>query len=123
MDPLSRHLSKGLKIRQQSLKIHGIIWNSLLESSQKNWLSCHHLPDSLGFEKAKSLLKEHFGNEMKIATAYTERALSWPAIKSEDVGALQAYVLRGCCNVMGYLQYMEQSLSLSSLVKEFVFCR
>lgn len=51
-----------------------------------------------GYELAKRLLREHFGNEFKVAAAYTEKALAWPELKSEDVKALQAYslFLRGC---------------------------
>jgi len=63
-----------------------------------------------GYIVAKGLLKEHFGNEYKIATAYIEKALSWLTIKTEDVRALQAYALylRGCCNVMEELHFMQE---------------
>ena len=63
-----------------------------------------------GYRKAKSLLKEHFGNEHKIATAYMESALSWPSIKPDDTKALQAYTLflRGCCNAMEDVDYMHE---------------
>lgn len=39
-----------------------------------------------------------------------EKALAWQTIKSEDVKALQAYslFLRGCCNVMEELQYLQE---------------
>lgn len=59
---------------------------------------------------AKHLLKEHFGNEHKITAAYMEKALSWPAVKPEDVKSLQAYArfLRECCNVMQDVQYMTE---------------
>lgn len=61
-----------------------------------------------GFSKAKWLLQQNFGNEHKIATAYMERALSWPLIRAEDTRALQAYTvyLRGCCNAMEDVNYM-----------------
>lgn len=63
-----------------------------------------------GYIKAKSLLKERFGNEHKIATAYMERALSWPLIKPDDSKALQAYALflRGCANAMDEVSYMQE---------------
>ncbi|XP_037620552.1 uncharacterized protein LOC119485230 [Sebastes umbrosus] len=72
--------------------------------------SCQHMAPERGYAVAKGLLQEHFGNQYKIATAYIEKALAWQIIKSEDVKALQAYslFLRGCCNVMGELQYMEE---------------
>lgn len=42
------------------------------------------------YELAKRLLHEHFADEFKVPAAYTEKALAWPAVKSEDVKALQA---------------------------------
>lgn len=50
----------------------------------------------------KALLEQHFGNEQKIASAYLDKALSWPVVKAEDAKSRQAYglFLRGCCNVM-----------------------
>lgn len=57
---------------------------------------------SQGYLRAKALLKENFGNEVKIASSYKEKALSRKAIKSEDTKALQEYslFLRSCCNTM-----------------------
>lgn len=72
--------------------------------------SCQHMSPERGYIVAKGLLKENFGNEYKIATAYIEKALSWSTIKSEDVRALQAYALFlcGCCNVMEELHFMQE---------------
>lgn len=72
--------------------------------------SCQHLPPAQGYKRAKDLLKEHFGNEHKIATAYMEKAFTWSVIKPEDVKALQAFslFLRGCCNAMEHLTYMDE---------------
>lgn len=72
--------------------------------------SCQHVAPDHGYAQAKQLLQEHFGNEYKIATAYMEKVLAWPSIKSEDVNTLQAYslFLRSCCNVMEKLQYTVQ---------------
>lgn len=47
--------------------------------------SCQHMDGNQGYPRAKCLLREHFGNEYKISTAYTEKALYWPTIKSEDL--------------------------------------
>lgn len=71
-----------------------------------------------GYIKAKQLLKGHYGNEIKISSAYLEKALSWTAIKSDDGEALHAYAmyLRGCCNAMQDLQHMEE-LDISSNLK------
>ena len=63
---------------------------------------CEHMHEAEGYAKAKSLLQEQFGNPMKIASAYMGKILAWPAIKSEDTKALQAYsiFLRRCNNAM-----------------------
>jgi len=44
-----------------------------------------------GYKEAKRLLYQHFGNEYTIDTAYTEKALNWPALKSEDNKALKEH--------------------------------
>ncbi len=74
-----------------------------------------------GFRKAKNLLKEHFGHEFKITAAYMEKALNWPAIKPDDINGLQAYalLLRGYCNVMVNLQYMDE-INVSSNLKNIM---
>lgn len=41
------------------------------------------MPNDQGYDRAKYLLKEHFGNEMKIGAANMEKALSWASIKAE----------------------------------------
>ena len=72
--------------------------------------SCQHMTPERGYAVAKDLLQEHFGNQYKIVTAYMEKAFAWQTIKSEDVKTLQAYslFLRGCCNVMEELEYMQE---------------
>lgn len=83
--------------------------------------SCQDMDPERGFIVAKALLQEHFGNEYKIANAYIEKALTWPAMKSEDGKSLQAYglFLRGCCNVMEELPHM-QELDMPSNMKTVV---
>lgn len=63
-----------------------------------------------GYQLVKELLHEHFGNEYRIAAAYIEKALARPTVKSEDVKSRQAFslFLRGCCNVMEELHYMQE---------------
>lgn len=51
--------------------------------------SCEHMTDGNGYATAKALLQEHFGNDHVIASAYMNRILSWPSIKSQDAKALQ----------------------------------
>lgn len=79
--------------------------------------SCQHMSPSRGYQKAKQLLKEHFGNAYRISCAYIEKALSWPLIKSEDPKALQAFALflRSCCNGMEDLEFMEELDTVSNM--------
>lgn len=68
--------------------------------------SCLHMEAGRGYTEAQQFLKKHFGNEMKIANAYIEKALNWTAIKTDDGKSLHAYALylRECCNVMQDLE-------------------
>lgn len=69
---------------------------------------CLHMDARRVYTEAKRLLKKHFGDEIKVASAYLEKALNWTAIKADDGKALHAYAmyLRGCCNAMQDLQYI-----------------
>ncbi len=80
--------------------------------------SCLHMIPSQGYKRAKDLLKEHFGNEVRITSAYMEKAFSWKTIKSEDAKALQDYglFLRSCCNAMQNICYMNE-LSLATNIQ------
>ncbi|XP_034063576.1 uncharacterized protein LOC117540820 [Gymnodraco acuticeps] len=72
--------------------------------------SCQHMPSDRGYQRARMLLEERFGNEQKIATAYMEKALGWAPLKSEDIKAFQAFslFLRVCCNAMEDISYMSE---------------
>lgn len=80
--------------------------------------SCFHMNADKGYTEAQKLLKTHFGDEIKMANAYIEKALSWNSIKPDDGNALYAYALylRGCCNTMAQLQGMHE-LNLPSNLK------
>lgn len=80
--------------------------------------SCLHMSDDRGFETAKALLHEHFGNETKITAAYMEKVLNWPTVKAQNVSSLQdhALFLRGCNNAMSYLPDMRE-LDMSANLK------
>ncbi|XP_052470971.1 uncharacterized protein LOC128027405 [Carassius gibelio] len=79
--------------------------------------SCEYLSQDRGYQRAKELLKENFGNEYKISCAYLEKALSWSQIKSEDCKSLQDYAmfLRSCCNAMEEMEYMEELDTISNM--------
>ncbi|XP_034086675.1 uncharacterized protein LOC117555808 [Gymnodraco acuticeps] len=72
--------------------------------------SCLHMDTQRGYTEAKKLLKEHFGDEIKVTSAYLEKAMNWTSIRPDDGKALQAYAmyLRGCCNAMQDLKYMDE---------------
>ena len=84
--------------------------------------SCLHMESHRGYEEAKRLLKEHYGDEIKISSAYLERALNWTSIKADDGRALQAYAmyLRGCLNAMQDLHYMDE-LDIPCNIRSIVF--
>lgn len=83
--------------------------------------SCQHLPPEQGYQRAKDLLIEHFGNEYYISAAYMDKAFSWTPIKREDVKALQAFALflRGCCNATEQIQHM-RDLDIPSNMRNIV---
>lgn len=73
-------------------------------------------PDA-GYQKAKQLLKEHFGNNYKIAVAYMNKVLDWAPIKPEDAEVLNAFslFLTACCNTMTEVSYMEELDNVANL--------
>ena len=79
--------------------------------------SCEYLSLDRGYQRAKDLLKENFGNEYKITCAYLEKTLSWSQIKPEDSKPLQEYALflRSCCNTMEEMEYMEELDTVSNM--------
>ena len=88
--------------------------------------SCMHMDHQRGFREAKMLLHKHFGHEMKIATAYLEKALSWNHLKAEDGRALHAYgiFLRECYNVMQdieFLMELETPSNMRAIVAKLPF--
>lgn len=70
---------------------------------------CQHMASTQGYLKAKALLKEHFGNGLKISSAYIDKVRSWKAIRPKDTRALQDYHLfpRACCNAMDDVCYIK----------------
>lgn len=63
----------------------------------------------MGYREARRLLEQHFGNGIRISTAYIEKASGWSAIKT-DGNALHAYALflRQCWNVMLHIDFMDE---------------
>lgn len=71
--------------------------------------SCIHMDPTAGYNKAKTLLKEFFGDDFKIADAYMKEIMDWPTIKPEDGTALHSFALflTGCSNAMSDISYLE----------------
>lgn len=72
--------------------------------------SCKHMSPAKGYKEAKRLLQQHYGNELKIATAYFENALKWPQIKAEDSKGMKTYALFliGYRNTMADVEFMDE---------------
>lgn len=51
--------------------------------------SCEHMRPDEGYREARRL-QHHYGDELHIATAFMNKALQWPQIKTEDRKALNA---------------------------------
>lgn len=88
--------------------------------------SCSHMHPDRGYVEAKKLLNKHFGNEYTIASAYIERALKWPVIRSEDGEALTelAVFLTSCCNTvdsMDYIEEMDSPTNMRAIISKLPF--
>lgn len=83
--------------------------------------SCQHIPPDQGYQRAKNLLAQHFGDEYKIASAYMEKIFNWTPVKGEDVKGLQAFslFLRGCSNLTEQVMYMRE-LDLPSNMRSII---
>ena len=88
--------------------------------------SCAHMAPSKGYREAKRLLHKHYGDELRIASAYMEKALKWPQVKADDGKALNAYAmfLIGCRNSMEdieFLEEMDNPTNLRSLISKLPY--
>ena len=72
--------------------------------------SCEHMRPEKGYREARLLLQEQYGDELKIAMAFIDKALKWPQIKTDDAKGLHAYALFliGCRNTMQDFEYMDE---------------
>lgn len=67
-----------------------------------------HTTGEVRYEEPKKLLKKKYGNEYKIATAFVNKALLWPALKPEDSKSFHKFAvyLISCKNAMSNNEYM-----------------
>ena len=61
-----------------------------------------HLQPDRGYCDARAALDRKYGDQHRIASAYVEKLLSWPPIKSIDIDCLEnlAILMRNCKNAM-----------------------
>lgn len=72
-----------------------------------------------GYETARSLLKNRFGQGCKIATAYVERLTKIQPVASEDASALQRFsvMLTSCKNALKEIGYQSKIENLDTMQK------
>jgi hypothetical protein len=81
-----------------------------LEGEPKDLIaSCLHLDPNEGYDEARKLLEEEYGDPYKISIAYTNRVLKWPNVKYDDAISLKhlSLLLKQCKNAMRTIEYME----------------
>ncbi|XP_043220311.1 uncharacterized protein LOC122389655 [Amphibalanus amphitrite] len=63
---------------------------------------CLHMPEDKGYKEARRLLEARYGNQYKIAARSVDRILNWPAIKVDEIDAMDDFsiALRTCYNSM-----------------------
>jgi hypothetical protein len=68
----------------------------------RNLVRSFHLPPTHAYQEATKQLQWHFGNKIRITSAFMDRALGWPAIKAEVAPGLRSYAifLKSCRNTM-----------------------
>lgn len=88
--------------------------------------SCFHMPPDKGYKEAKEQLEWHYGNKIKITSAFMDKAVKWPAIRAEDAAGLRSYAifLKSCHNTMqdmGYVVDLETPSNLKIIVSKLPF--
>ena len=87
--------------------------------------SCLTMSPETGYVEAKRLLKEKYEQNYSIATAYVNRIISAPPVKSEDNLSLQSFaVLLSCRNALkeiGYLNMIENPDTLLKIIEKLPF--
>lgn len=113
-----RAFEHGVESRTESLKDRLYFLEQFTSGQPKELIkSCLHMKSDAGYHRAKQLLKEHFGNDYKIAIAYMNKVLNWTPIRPEDTESLNAFslFLTACCNTMDEVSYMEELDNVANL--------
>lgn len=71
-----------------------------------------------GYQQAKKILAQRFGNPHHVAEAYKSKLRKWPSIKDDDESTLQDFsdFLVRCKEAMETLQYMDELNSTETLI-------
>ncbi|KAK3753087.1 hypothetical protein QZH41_001789 [Actinostola sp. cb2023] len=71
------------------------------------------------YAQARILLQKKYGDKYRIATAYIEKALSWPEIRINDAQALHRFsvFLTSCSNAMQGNRYLDKFEHLDNIKK------
>ncbi|XP_028404804.1 uncharacterized protein LOC114527371 [Dendronephthya gigantea] len=88
--------------------------------------SCLTMKSEDGYRRARSLLKQRYGQNYRIATAYIDRIVNSPPIKDEDGTALHKFsiLITSCKNTLediGYKHKLENSDNLQRVVNRLPF--
>ena len=88
--------------------------------------SCLTMPDEIGYNEARRLLAERYGQPYNIATAYVDRVINGAPIRAEDGPSLQKFsiLLTSCRNTLkeiGYLNRLENPDSLRKIVERLPY--
>jgi hypothetical protein len=97
---------------EAKIKAHGVCLRYLeqyLEGPPKELIKgCFFSDPTQGYNDAKKLLTEKYGDPYIISNAYIKKATDWPNIKSGDNAALERFstFLVQCCSAMASLSYL-----------------
>lgn len=82
-------------------------------------------PDE-GYTEARRLFQQHYGDELRIAKAFMNKALEWPQIKTEDRKALYTYALfligyRNTMNDVEFMDEMDNPSNMKAVISKLPF--
>ena len=89
--------------------------------AQELMKSCLSMRTSEGYNEARRLLKERFGQDYRIAVSHVQRIVDGPPIKVEDGNALQQFSIQltSCANTLkeiGYLSKLDNPDNLKKII-------
>ena len=98
-----------------------------LEGEPKELIKgCLHLDNHSGYQEAKRLLKDKYGDPYKISNAYIKRINEWPTIRPGDERALDKFSVfltqcRSAISTLTFLSVLDHPHNLQSMVSKLPF--